>query len=205
MAQVVVGGVGDADLIENCGRVSAGSVVQLDTTALARLQKEAVPKDKHKTEAAGEPQLQAPAYLTREQARAVIFAKLVTLVTGSSGAQPHLLSFLSELLSQSFSPQLAAGETDSSALDQLAAVCQGEGSCTSSSSPGQQSLAEALQSAGCTHPGISSAERTSLQRGGPATCGVAALALFSNRKLSVLATAVAALSCEALQAAVSSF
>ncbi|KAK9849106.1 hypothetical protein WJX84_005227 [Apatococcus fuscideae] len=79
MAQVVIGGVGDADLIESCGRVSSGSGVQLDTTALARLQKEAVPKDKHQPEAAGEAILQAPSYLTREQARAVIFAKLVTL------------------------------------------------------------------------------------------------------------------------------
>ena len=204
MAQVVVGGIGDADLIESCGRVSSGSAAQLDTTALARHQKEAVPKEKHQPEAAGDSQLQAPSYLTREQARAVIFAKLVTLVTGSTGAQPELLSFLNELLSHNITPQLPAGETDNTALDQLAGACRGEGQCRTSNSPGQQSLAEALQSMGCASPGVSSAERISIQRRGPATCGVAALAMFSNRKLSVLATAVAALSCEALQAVVRS-
>ena len=114
MSQVLIGGVGDTDLIENCGRVASGSGVQLDTSALTRLQKEAVPKDKHQPQAVGELQsLKAPSYLSGPQARAVTFAKLVTLVTGSTGAQPQLLSFLSDLINQNVTPQLPAGEQDS--------------------------------------------------------------------------------------------
>ncbi len=204
MSQVLVGGVGDADLIESCGRVASGSGVQLDTTAVTRLQKEAVPKEKHQPEAAGgDPSLQAPSYLSSAQARAVVFAKLVTLVTGSTGAQPQLLSFLSDLLAHKLIPRLPAGETDGPTLEQLAAACQGKGSCSGAGSSSQQSLEQALQSQNINVGGISSAERVSLQRSGAATFGVSASSLFMYRRLSTLASAVGALSCEALQAAVS--
>ena len=204
MAQVVVGGVGDSDLLETCGRVASGAGAQLDTTASSRLQKDAVPEDKRQIEGAGEPgQPQNVSPLTHAQARAVIFAKLLTLVTGSTGAQLHLLSFFCSLLDQGVSPCLPAGETDSITLNQLASSCKGEGQCTSVSQAAQQNLAEVLQQRSIACPGISSAERTSTQRSGAATCGVAALALFANKRLATLATAIAALSCEALQAAVS--
>ena len=134
----------------------------------------------------------AGAHLSADQARAVVFVKLVELATAKGVPRPPLLRFLVHALNANCLPRLPASETDSLALAALAdAVCAGAG-VTQSGEP----LATALSAASLQPPGLTAAERAALCSGSAPSVALAALAVTRSRLIVPLADGVATLSCE---------
>lgn len=198
-----VGGAGAGITLEDVTAVASGYVsIVLDTAAVERVKKESpAPKNFTAEEDGGAP---APAAvvgaLDVTQARATLLFKLTTLMNGRSGVRPALTQFLADLLNKGITPRLHADAIGADSLSGLADACKGLGVTVE----GFQ-LGEALTAAGIAHPGLSAAERTVLQAGQSGAGAVAGLVAHGASLTLALATAVAALSCEALQATVSCF
>ncbi|GFR48350.1 hypothetical protein Agub_g10237, partial [Astrephomene gubernaculifera] len=169
-----------------------------------------------------------------QQTRAVLATRLLTVMNGRSGTRVQVADYLVEMLNKNILPALPAASADPEVLSRLADVCHGAGatvtplppsgsepssapadgnsSCHSGSSRHPPAgpftgpaLSEALSQAGLTPPGLSGAERVVLGSGCCASAGVGALAVQGGKQLQSLATAVAALSCEALGVQTKSF
>ena len=134
----------------------------------------------------------AGAHLSADQARAVVFVKLVELATAKRVPRSPLLHFLVRTLNANCLPRLPASETDSPVLAALAdAVCAGAG-VTQSGEP----LVTALSAANLQPPGLTAAERAAMCSGSAPSVALAALAVARSRLIVPLADGVAALSCE---------
>lgn len=186
----------------------SGTPVQCDPAALHQMKKASPKPDAIVLEAAPEAAAVPRPALTHVQARAAIAARTVSLLNGASGVRAAVPDFLAALLNAGVVPVLPAIDSDAGCLAGLAAAASAVGHAyPSGASPtregdGQEAvpLAAALAAAGLTAPGVTAAERGALAAGVAAGAGVAALAVGAARRLSLALTAVAALSCEALQA-----
>jgi histidine ammonia-lyase len=195
---VIVGGLGAAPpSLEQVVAVAAASTpVVLDPAGSERVKKEAprpfVPEEDGQRAGdlgAGS----GDAQLTPAQARAVVFARLVSLANGKTGVRLQLLQFLAALLNDAAAPPLPAA-TERGVMSALADVCKGAGAA------GAVAAAHGLEA-----PAIGAAERAVLMSGGAASAGIGALVVQSGRDLLGAATAVAALSCEAFGASAKPF
>jgi hypothetical protein len=205
---LIVGGAGETITLEHVYNVVAGGPsleVVIDSSAADRVKKESPPPKSFEPEAApasAGAQHVHGASLDEAQTRALLFFKLLALCKGKSKVRLTVLESLTSLLNSGADvlPALPAGDEDQAALARLADAMHGFGTVRSDSQP----LAAALEAAGLTTPGLSAAERAVLQDGQSASAGTAAVCVSAGRMLLSAATAVAALSAEALGADVSS-
>ncbi|GBF98090.1 histidyl-tRNA synthetase [Raphidocelis subcapitata] len=195
---VIVGALGAAaPSLEQVAAVAAASLpVALDPAGSERVKKEA-PRPFVPEEDAEQGDLGAgsDAQLTPAQARAVVFARLLSLANGKTGVRLQLLQFLAALLNGAGAgalPLPAAAERKVMAA--LADACKGAGAAGA-----------AVAAAGLEPPALSAAERAVLLSGGAASAGLGALVVQWGRELLGAATAVAALSCEAFGASAKPF
>lgn len=201
-----VGGVGAQPGLEDVVKVALGYVIALDPAGSERVKKESPPPKSFEAEpnpdaADGATDGHLPeTVLSKIEARAVLIARLLTLMNGKSGVRLQVAEFLRELLNRDIVPALACAASDTGVLQSLADACKGLGSTLDNGST--QPLSTILQQASITPPSISSNERLVLQSGGVATAGIAALTVTGGRRLLSAAIAVAALSCEAFGAQV---
>lgn len=117
----------------------------------------------------------------------------------------QVCEYLAALLNAGVTPVLPASAHDSSALRQLADACHSAGLASTPSAAAPAPLADSLAAAGVTAaaPGLSAVERAVVESGAAASAGVAALTVQGARRLVTAATAVAALSVDAVGAQVS--
>ncbi len=183
-----VGGVGAQPTLDDVARVAGGLAIALDHAGAERIKKESPAPKNFAAEAYQPSPAQQGAALSAEQARAVIIVKLLAIMNGKSGARLQLAEYLAGLLNNGITPALPAAAEDDAVLGALADACQPEGAAA---------IAAQLEAAGLSAPAVSSAERVVLQSGASASAGVGALAVQAGKTLLSIATAVAALSCEA--------
>lgn len=200
-SSVIVGGPSGAANIDAVLQVARGQAVGLDAPTADRIKKESPPpKDfKHEdqpgsSEGVGEA-------LEIVEARAAVLCRLISLANGSTKLRVAVLQYLVDILNAQVNVQLAIAATDSEPLRQLADAVVGSG--TASQDSNQTPLLAILQQKQIEAPGLSQHERTVLQSGQWVTLGVAAVTVQRARQLLLGATAVAALSAEALQSQVS--
>ncbi|GLI60938.1 hypothetical protein VaNZ11_003175, partial [Volvox africanus] len=182
-----------------------GLIVALDATGAERVKKASPPPKSFQPEifdASATSATDSPAQLLDvAQTRAVIATRLLTLMNGTSGTRVQVAEFLVSLLNKDILPALPAATTDEEVLSRLCDACHGAGMTALVG----RSLADELAAGDLTPPGISATERVVLSTGSSAAAGVAALAVQGGKKLLSLATATAALSCEALGVQTKSF
>ena len=199
-----VGGIGAQPSLDDVTRVASGFPIALDTAGADRIKRESPPPKAFAAEgdeAGAAAAADAGDQLPAEQARAVIIARLLSIMNGKSGVRLQVAEFLTQLLNLGIVPCLpASAACDAPVLAAVADACKGLGASTSG-----QALAAAAAAAGATPPGISAAERVVLQSGAAATAGVGALAVQGGRQALQAAAVVAALSCEAFGAQVKPF
>ena len=175
----------------------------------------------------------ACASLDEAQTRAAVFFKLVNLANGKSSCRVGVLETLVSFLNSGIVPRLPATDTDSSALTVLADAMHGFGHTCSPSmnKPASRNtkedddirivdenrsntiagyndnsnLSEALDHAGISVPGLSSAERASIVDGQAISAGTGAICVEYGRKMITMATCIAALTAEALRADIKAF
>jgi hypothetical protein len=189
-----VGGVGAQPTLDDVVRVAGGLPIALDHAGSERIKKESpAPKNFAAEAHQPSPAQQQGAALSAEQARAVIIVKLLAIMNGKSGARLQLVEYLAGLLNNGITPPLPAAAEDDAVLGALADACHPEGAAP---------IAAQLEAAGLSAPAVSSAERVVLESGASASAGVGALAVQAGKTLLSIATAVAALSCEAFGAQV---
>jgi histidyl-tRNA synthetase len=213
---LIAGGIGASPNVEDIFRVAVlGQPVALDPAGAERVKKDSPPpKAFSPEEPSSSPVSFSPsgAVLSREETRAVIAVRLLTVMNGRSGVRLQVAERLAVLLNGAAplpllpAPPLAAdGNGDTSAtsttttddnaatLSALADALKGEGFELGTNAP---------LTASADTPGVSAAERAALCGGGAAAAGVGALAVHGGRRLLAAATAVSALSCEAFGAPV---
>lgn len=167
------------------------------------------------------------------QARAAILVRTLSLVNGNSRVRLSVVeAFVNVLNSGTTPPQVRGASYDKEVLHQLADTLAGE--CTTLHQPdytgdscilssyrvatadtatlaAKQSLIDPDSNAGTgaasllEPPGISAEERTVLEAGQSASAGIGALVVAAGRSSVSAASAVAALSSEALQALVQTY
>jgi histidyl-tRNA synthetase len=216
---LIAGGVGAAPNVDDIFRVAVlGQAVALDPAGSERVKKDSPPpKAFSPEEPSSSSSSAAPptnAVLSREETRAVIAARLLTVMNGRSGVRLQVAERLAAMLNGGAplpvlpAPPLAGDDDDGAAaassapssddnaatLSALADALKGEGFELGTNAP--------LSPADPSSPGIGAAERAALCGGGAAAAGVGALAVHGGRRLLAAATAVAALSCEAFGAPV---
>ena len=178
MASAVVVGVatGTADL-QTILDVAKGQPVALDTSTAERLKKESpAPKDfKPETEQQAAHSLGQDS-LSSLEARAAVFCRLISLAIGSTKLRPAVVQSLVDLLNSDEQLDLKYAGSDAGTLNQIA-----------------NSAAKLSAS------GLSAEERSVLESGQAVTLGVAAIATQAAIKAVLTATAVAAVTAEALQ------
>ena len=200
-SSVIVGGPSGAADLEAVLQVAQGQVVCLDAPTADRIKKESPPpKDfKHEDQPGSSEGVEQA--LEIAEARAGILCRLISLANGSTKLRLAVLQYLVDILNAQVSIQLPSAATDSEPLRQLADAVAGSG--TASQDSKQVPLQAILQQKQITAPGLSQHERAVLQSGQWVTLGVAAVTVQNARQLLLGATAVAALSAEALQTQVS--
>eukprot|EP00882_Tetradesmus_deserticola_P020409 GHRQ01022049.1.p1 GENE.GHRQ01022049.1~~GHRQ01022049.1.p1 ORF type:complete len:261 (+),score=74.95 GHRQ01022049.1:176-958(+) len=197
-----VGGIGSQPGLDNVVAVARGFPIALDHAGSERIKKESPPPKAFQAEGDSKaPAAVAAASTTSlraEQARAVLITRLLSLMNGKTGVRLQVAEFLKELLNQNVVPALPAAD-DATALDAVADACKGLGRVAGTS----QQLDAALEAAGISPPGISTAERAAVGNGAAASAGVGSLVVVGAKQLLTVVTAIAALSCEAAGAQVS--
>jgi hypothetical protein len=192
---LTVGGLGAAPTLEDVVRVAGGLQVALDTAGADRIKKESPPPKAFELEPDRETAAVRGELLANQHARAVVFARLLSIMNGKTGCRLQVVDFLKQLLNSGSALALRAG-TEAELTNALADACKGAG----------EGVDAAMQAAGIDPPpSLSAAERVVLTSGGSATAGIGALAVTWGRGLIDAATAVAALSCEAYGAATKPF
>ncbi|GIL94796.1 hypothetical protein Vretimale_943 [Volvox reticuliferus] len=223
-----IGGIGAQPSLDDVVKIAHGGiVVALDAAGAERVKKASPPPKSFQPEtfdAAATSTTDFPAQLLDvAQSRAVLATRLLTLMNGTSGTRVQVAEFLVSLLNGNILPALPAAATDEEVLSRLADACHGAGTTVvqpavrDDASGGADvaaaaaavavgpALGDALAAAGIVPPGVSATERVVLSTGCSAAAGVAALAVQGGKKLLSLATATAALSCEALGVQTKSF
>ncbi|KAL3157584.1 hypothetical protein ABBQ32_012034 [Trebouxia sp. C0010 RCD-2024] len=191
---IVIGGPFGTDL-ETVVQVAHGDAIVLDARTADRIKKESPsPKD-------FQPEQQPESCRSNGQAldivesRAGILCRLISLANGSTKLRLAVVQYLADILNAQFNIQLTSSATDNIPLQQIADAVAGN-ACQDSNSTASPETLELQQ---VTPPGLSQLERTVLQSGQWVTLGVAAVTIPHARQLLLGATAVAALSAEALQ------
>jgi len=199
----IVGG-GQTSL-EDVLRVVAGNQIQVDAAAAHRIKKESPPPKTFEPEVPPtNSDDEITQYLDYAQTRAALFYKLQTLINGKSKCRVDIVQTLEAMLNAQVYPSLPLGPTDGVALHALANAFHGVGTATAGDNV--LPLLEALKTAGIeTVPGLSVEERAVLEDGQAVSAGTGAICTQSGKALVNIATAVAALSAEALQADVKAF
>ena len=193
-----LGGIGAQPSLDDLVRVAQGQSVALDPSGADRIKKLSPPPKQFLAEAADATAATAvdgPA-VDAVKSRAIVTSKLLVMMNGRSGVRVQLCDYLAQLLNLGLVPTLHAADSDSAVLKQLADACHGVGSTLSGD------LAAGLAAASCTAPGLSAVERAIMESGASASAGVSALTVQAAKRLVTLATAVAALSVEAVGAQV---
>ncbi|KAH7618937.1 putative Histidine--tRNA ligase, cytoplasmic [Nannochloris sp. 'desiccata'] len=190
--------------LEDVLRVVVGHQIQVDAAAAHRIKKESPPPKSFEKEA---PPTNGDVTTTERldcaQTRAALFFKLQTLINGKSKCRVDIVQTLEAMLNTQVYPSLPLGATDGVALHALANAFHGIGTATAG---GNVPILEALKTAGIeTLPGLSVEERAVLEDGQAVSAGTGAICTQSGKALVNIATAVAALSAEALQADVKAF
>lgn len=206
--------------VDDVVRVALGQVlIEIEPNAAARLKQESPAPKAFALEAAdlaasSPMDLSTPTdqVLTAHQAAAVLFTRLLSLVNGRSGVRLQLCEHLVQNLNRRVLPALAVHPIaqDKQILRLLAnTCCYGQGQRLSSASAGDSSgddssMASAFTQLQLSPPGLSAAERLVLEGGSAVSAGLGALTVQGGKQLLSTATAVLALSCEALGAQVGS-
>ncbi len=196
---VVIGGASGAVDLQAVWQVAHGQSVALDVTTADRIKKESPSPKEFKPETQdATPTSAVDNPLT--ETRASVLCRLISLANGSTKLRLAVVQYLVDLLNSGIPLQLPCAPTDAVPLQQVAHAAAGAGLVVSDgkSSP----LSEALEQQHLSAPGLSQQERSVLQSGQWVTLGVAAVTMQSARQMLLGATAVAALSAEALQAQV---
>jgi histidyl-tRNA synthetase len=191
--------------LEDVLRVVAGHQIQVDAAAAHRIKKESPPPKTFEQEA---PPINGDVEITERldyaQTRAALFYKLQTLINGKSKCRVDIVQTLEAMLNAQVYPSLPLGATDGVALHALANAFHGVGTATAGGNV--LPILEALKTAGIeTVPGLSVEERSVLEDGQAVSAGTGAICTQSGKALVNIATAVAALTAEALQADVKAF
>lgn len=182
--------------------VVLGQEIALDSAAADRVKKDSPPPKAFEKEHISYEDSSTPVRcLDRAQTRATLFFKLNNLINGKSKCRLAVLEALASMLNSNIVPILPSGELDSVALRALAEALHGLGSTVG----GDNILptSQALEEAGIAVPGLSAVERTVIEDSQCASAATGAVCVQSGRALITAATAIAALSAEALQADVS--
>jgi len=188
--------------LEDVLRVIFGQPITLDSAAADRVKKESPPPKSFEPEAA--PSIAASQHtecLDRVQTRATLLVKLCNLINGKSKCRLAVLETITAFLNSNVIPVMTPSDLDSAALHALANALHGVGKAVSANSI--MPANEALEGAGIAIPGLSSAERSVIEDGQAASAGTGAICVQSGKALVTTATAIAALSAEALLADVS--
>ncbi|MEW5305089.1 MAG: hypothetical protein WDW36_007652 [Sanguina aurantia] len=206
--------------VDDVVRVALGQVlIEIEPNAAARLKQESPAPKAFALEAAdmaaSPMDLSTPSdhRLSAQQAAAVLFTRLLSLVNGRSGVRLQLCEHLVQNLNRRVLPALSVhpDAQDKQVLRMLAqSCCYGQGqrvlSATADASPdADSSMASALDQLQLSPPGLSAAERLVLEGGSAASAGLSALTVQGGKQLLSTATAVLALSCEALGAQTRAF
>eukprot|EP00803_Ostreobium_quekettii_P009552 evm.model.scf_85EXC.10 EVM.evm.TU.scf_85EXC.10 scf_85EXC:64372-67395(+) len=190
---VHVGGVGASSSVDDVAAVAAGSQVSLDPVALERLRAGKTKAGKASTGSGCEGKVggrgggDVDGMMTAAQARAVAFARLLSVVNGRSSLGDGVASAMVRMLNSGRPWALHRRPDDESVLGELIGELEG------SMDPGD---------GGC---GLAPAERLVLASGGSASAGVAAVGVHAGKALMDAAAGVAAVTCEAIGADVRSF
>lgn len=199
MASSIVAGSASATIdLQTVCQVAEGQHVALDTATADRLKKESPPpKDFAPEQTDALPERLPGPTLNGRETRATMFCRLISLVNGSTKVRLAVVQYLIDLLNARAQLHLNA-DSDITALQQLADAASGQGQALQ---PGPE--ASPAESGSSTHvsnaPGLSQQERNVLQSGQWASLGVAAVTVQQSRQLLLGATAVSALTAEALQ------
>ena len=132
--------------------------------------------------------------LTSLETRASLVCRLISLANGNTKVRVAVVQYLIDLLNSKIQLRLSSA-SDTAALQQLADTVSGIGLHAGQTT----SPSEATNSTGLSAPGLSQQERGVLQSGQWVTLGVAAITVQNARQLLLGATAVSALTAEALQ------
>lgn len=191
--------------LDDVVRVAFGQPVEIDAAAAQRIKKDAPPPKSFQPELLPEETELKAECLDRIQARAAIFTKLVSLVDGKSKCRLGVMEFLVMLLNRKITPCLPVAAHDATALQALGDAVHLKGPALTTSATIKPISQIVSEEQGENHqdqasPGLSAAERAALQDGQSASAGTGAICVQSGRALIMAATAVAALSAEALQA-----
>lgn len=200
-SSIVIGGPSGAADLNAIRQVSRGqSAVSIDAATADRIKKESPsPKDFKQEDQSASASESGPANQTLEiaEARAGLLCRLISLVNGSTRLRLAVVQYLADLLNANVNLQLSSADTDSEPLRQIADAASGTGLASNDSR--SSALTEVLQQQQITVPGLSQQERSVLESGQWVTLGVAAITVQNAQQLLLGATAVAALSAEALQ------
>ena len=206
-----VGGVGALPTLDDVVSIALGQPISLDAACSERIKKESPAPKAFQPEPWPPEQIiasQANNHLSPLHTRAILITRLLTLMNGKSGCRLQVAEYLAQLLCLGLCPLLPAEDEDAGVLEHLANSCHGAGQACCSSSSTILPLATALEQvagSGVKAPGLSSSERAVLRSGSTATAGISALLVQGGKRLLTAATAVAALTCEALGAPTKSF
>ena len=184
-----IGGIGSQISLDDLVRIScAHSPLVLDPSGAERVKKLSPPPKQFQVEpslpenatiAGGE-----EAFLSPIQSRAILAARLVTLMNGRSGVRLAVCDHLMQLLNQNSTPTFPSSlNSDKEALTVVANACYSPTSSAPDAPP---------------PPQLSPLERASIQGGSSATAGIAALSIHGAKKLLSACTSVLALSVEAV-------
>lgn len=183
--------------------VIIGQDIVLDAAACDRIKKDSpLPKNFESELTPNQPQEAPEVVLSPLQTRAALVFKLNSLINGKSKCRLAIVQFLEYLINSKIDLALSSGDNDSTPLNNLAAAMHGIGFvCTS---PSLSPLSQSLQSTSTVPPTLSTSERSSITSGEPVSAGTGVICTQAGKSLISLATALTALSAEALQADVKS-
>ena len=200
-SSIVIGGATFTPDLQTVWQIAQGQQVALDYATADRLKKESPPPKDFKAELqSAHPREADEVSLLSLETRASVFCRLISLANGSTKVRVAVVQYLIDLLNSKIRLRLSSA-SDTAALQQLADTVSGTGSHDGQNT----SPSEATNSSGPSAPGLSQQERSVLQSGQWVTLGVAAITVQSARQLMLGATAVSALTAEALQLQVGIF
>ena len=198
----VIGGASGVGDLQALLQIAQGQPIALDVATADRIRKESPSPKEFKPEALDISSSESvDDTLTTIETRASVLCRLISLANGSTKLRPAVVQFFVDLLNSGINVQLSYAAADATPLQQMANAAAGAGLVVQDGISAQ--LSETLLQQSLSAPGLSQQERSVIQSGQWVTLGVAAVTVQSTRQLLGAATAVAALSAEALQTQVS--
>jgi hypothetical protein len=198
-ARTIIGAAGSTLSDRDIARMARGGDVVLDVAASERLKKDSPPKGS--TSAASSADVAAAAndgaaWLTVSKTRAVLLARLLPLVNGSSKTRLGVIELIARILrSEPHLEELLPAAADAVAMQRLAVVLPQRAAAATDASALTTAERAVVDSSGLTAD-----ECRALAIGQSAAVGLAAVAIADMRQLLTATSAVMALSAEALQA-----